>query len=201
MIKTILFMFLFTVYSLIIFSQTNYDEKYSVEYVLKDIKGNEISRFKLFRNGSKLKFTKTDNKGKENESTTDIYIFKDESKAYTVISDKNIKVGNKHALDMSFIGMQTGVYIFDLGNDGSIFNNSMKAGTGSVLGYECVLYNLISYGDARTDYYMYQDNLMLKRFAGSSTDGSTIEAISYDVTGNIPESTFTLPSDVQFLDF
>jgi hypothetical protein len=206
MIKSILsfvlFFLLIIVFSTVIYSNiTDYDQKYIIEYALKDIRGNEISRIKLFRNGSKLKFTKTENKGKDNETITDMYIFKDEQKVYTVISGKKSKVGSKHVLDMSFVGMQTGVYIFDLGNDGSIFNSNSRVGNGTVLDKDCVLYNLLATADGRSDYYMYQDNLMLKRFVGTSTDGSTIEALSYDTNADVPESTFTLPSDVQFLDF
>jgi hypothetical protein len=200
-LKPLAIIFFIFVYSIANYSQsTNYDVKFSAEYVLKDIKGNEINRMKLFRNGTKLKFTKVDNKGKDNETTTDIYIFKDEQKVYSIVSSKKAKFGGKHSLDMTYIGMLTGVYIFDMGNDGSIFNSSTQAGTGSVLGNECVLYDILVTADGKSEYYMYQDNLMLKRFAGTSTDGSTLEAISYDSSTDVPESIFVIPDDVQYID-
>ena len=183
------------------FSQNTYDVKYTVEYVLKDYRGNEINRLKLYRNGDKLKFTTTANKGKDNEQTTDIYVFKNEGKVYTATITKNFKTGNRHSLDMSFIGMQTGVYILDLGNDGSVFNTNARSGTGNVLGYECTLYNLLTSPDGGSTFYMYQDNLTLKHFAQTTTSGTTLEAVSFDNSADVPESIFTLPSDITFLDY
>jgi len=192
---------LFFFYSTTCFSQNNdYDKKYITEYVLKDIRGNEINKMTLYRNGSKMKFVKINNKGKEDEVTTGVYILQDEQKVYTIISSKKITIGYKHSIDMSYVGMLTGVYIFELGNDGSIFNNRTRSGNVNVIGKDCVKYNIITSPDGSSDYYMYQDNLMLKRFAGTSTDGSTLEALSYNTEVEIPESTFLLPADVQFLD-
>lgn len=206
MLKPVLFVVIlslfFNFYNGNVLSQnTNFSAKYTVEYILKDIRGNEINKIKLYRNSDKLKFTTTSNKGKDNETTTDMYIFKNEQKVYTVISGRNSKVGTKHALDMSFVGMQTGVYILDLGNDGSIFNSNSRGGNGTVLGKDCVIYNLVTAPDGGSNYYMYQDNLMLKRFAGTSTDGSTLEAVSFDDNTEPSESNFILPTDVQFMDF
>jgi len=107
-----------------IFSQT-YDVNYTAEYVLKDARGNEISRLKHFRNGSKLKFLKVDNIGKSNESTTEVFIYKDEAKIYTVISNSAGKFGTKAELDVMYIGMQTGIYILDLGNIDYILNKAL----------------------------------------------------------------------------
>jgi hypothetical protein len=113
-----------------------------------------------------------------------------------VTSSSAGKFGSKHSMDMMYVGMQTGIYIFDLGNDGTVFNNNSKSGYGTVLGNDCVRYNLITAPDGGTDYYMYQDNLMLKRVAATSTDGSTIEALSFDNTTTVPESLFELPPGV-----
>jgi len=176
----------------------SYDTKYTVEYTLKDINGNMINKIKLFRNGAKMKFSKVENKGTDKETTTDIYIFKDESMVYTVVSNSAGKFGSKHALDLSLVGMQTGVYILDLGNDGKIFNSSSRAGTGTVLGYDCVKYTIASTAEASSDYYMYQDNLMLKRFVGSYTEGNTIEALSFDNTTDVPESMFVVPAETVY---
>lgn len=182
-----------------IYSQT-FDTKYTVEYVLKNASGNILSRMKMFRNGSRIKFVKYNNAGKPDSSTTSIYILKDEPKIYNIISNSAGKFGTKNAVDMSYVGMQTGVYILDLGNDGTIFNNNSRNGSGNVLGYDCVKYTIVTQGDASSDYYMYQDNLMLKRWVGSPTEGNSIEAISYDITSDVPESIFLVPADVQYLN-
>jgi len=183
----------------IIYSQP-YDVKYTVEYALKDARGNILSRMKLYRNGSKIKFQKFDNAGKPDSSTTSIYILKDEPKIYNIISNSAGKFGSKNAVDMSYVGMQTGVYIFDLGNDGTILNSNSRNRSGTVLGMECVKYTIATQGDASSDYYMYQDNLMLKRWVGSPTEGNSIEALSYDNTSEVPESIFIVPLDVQYLN-
>jgi hypothetical protein len=186
-----------------LFSQT-YNTKYSVEYALKDARGTILSKMKLYRSGSKLKFQKFDNAGKPDSSTTNIYIFKDEPKIYSIVTNSAGKFGTKNAVDMSYVGMQTGVYILDLPNDGKIFNSSTRVGSESVLGMECVKYTIASQsvpGDhASSDYYMYQDNLMLKRWVGSPTEGNSIEALNYDNTSEVPESIFVLPADVQYLN-
>lgn len=176
-----------------------YDVNYTAEYALKDARGNEISRLKLYRNGNKLKFLKVDNSGKSNETTTEIFVIKDDAKIITVITNSAGKTGTKAALDIMYVGMQTGIYILDLGNIDYIFNNTSRAGTGNVLGMECVKYTVASNGEASSDYYMYQNNLMLKRSVGSSTEGNTIEALSYD-TNIVPESIFTIPADVQYIN-
>jgi len=157
-----------------------------------------LSKIKLFRNGSKLKFTKKDNTGKPDSSTTNMYIFKDDNMVYTIITNSAGKFGTKHAVDLSYVGMQTGVYILDLGNDGTIFNSTSRASSGSVLGMDCVKYTIVSSADASSDYYIYQDNLMLKRSVGSVTEGNTIEALSFDNTTTVPESMFELPADVTY---
>lgn len=182
-----------------IISQT-YDTKYTVEYALKDARGNILSRMKLYRNGSKIKFQKFDNAGKPDSSTTNIFILKDEPKIYNIITNSAGKFGTKNAVDMSYVGMQTGVYILDLGNDGTIFNSSSRQGTQTVLGFECTKYTIASGPDASSDYYMYQDNLMLKRWVGSTQEGNSIEALTYDNTSEVPESVFVLPLDVQYLN-
>ncbi len=186
-----------------IYSQT-YDTKYTVEYVLKNATGNILSRMKMYRNGSRIKFVKIDNVGKPDSSRTDIYILKDEPKIYNIITNSAGKFGTKNAVDMMYVGMQTGVYILDLGNDGTIFNSNSRAGSESVLGLDCVKYTIASQtvgsDHASSDYYMYQDNLMLKRWVGNAAEGNSIEALSYDNTSDVPESIFIVPSDVQYLN-
>lgn len=186
-----------------IYSQT-YDTKYTVEYVLKNATGNILSRMKMYRNGSRIKFVKIDNVGKPDSSRTDIYILKDEPKIYNIITNSAGKFGTKNAVDMMYVGMQTGVYILDLGNDGTIFNGNSRTGSETVLGLDCVKYTIASqtFGSdhASSDYYMYQDNLMLKRWVGNAAEGNSIEALSYDNTSDVPESIFIVPSDVQYLN-
>ena len=195
--KIIIVIFLLGIY-VNLFPQS-YDLNYTAEYVLKDARGNEISRLKHYRNGNKLKFYKVDNSGKSNETTTEIYIYKDDAKIITVITNSAGKFGSKAALDIMYVGMQTGIYILDLGNIDYIFNNTSRAGTGNVLGMECSKYTMASNGEASSDYYMYQNNLMLKRSVGSAAEGNTIEAVSYD-TGVVPESNFVIPTDVRFMN-
>lgn len=199
--KSLAIIFIFLTFTVVSYSQnTDYDKKYSAEYVLKDIKGNVINRLMLYRNNNKLKFVKTENKGKEDELITEMYILKDEQKTYTIMSSKKIKLGYKQTLDMTNVGMFTGIYIFDLGNDGSVFKPSLITGSGDVLGKSCVQYTIITAPGGGSFYYMYQDNLMLKRFVGTTEEGNTLEAISYDTGVDIPESTFTIPTDVQYID-
>lgn len=198
-ISAVLFMFFTT----IIFSQT-YDTKYSSEYVLKDKSGTVLNSFKHYRSGDKLKFVKVSNKGKDNETTTEIFVFKNERKVYMVISGKNYKSGTRFNMDINSVFMQTGVYIFDLGNDGSIFNSNTRVGPEMVNGRECIRYNLVP-RDAPpggiTDYYFYQDNLMVKRVVGSVEENNTIEASSYDAGADVPESMFTIPTGVEYVDY
>jgi hypothetical protein len=182
-----------------IFTQT-YDTKYTIEYALKDARGNVLSKMKMYRNGSKIRFVKNDNVGKPDSSTTNIYILKDEPKIYNIISNSAGKFGSKNAVEMMYVGMQTGVYILDLGNDGSIFNSNSRNGSANVLGYDCVKYTIVTQGDASSDYYMYQDNLMLKRWVGSPTEGNSLEALNYDNASDVPESMFIVPTDVQYLN-
>lgn len=181
-----------------------YDTKYTVEYALKDAGGNVKSKMMLYRNGSKMKFVKLDNAGKPDSTTTSIYIFKDEPKIYNIVSNSAGKFGTKNAVDLMYVGMQTGVYILDLGHDGKIFNGNTRAGSELVLGMDCVKYTIASQnvpGDrASSDYYMFQDNLMLKRWVGNAAEGNSIEAISYDNTSDVPESIFVIPADVQFMN-
>jgi len=195
--KRIILVLLFMGMNINIFTQS-YDLNYTVEYALKDARGTVLSKLKLYRNGNKLKFVKIDNAGKANETTTDIYILKDEAKVYTIVSNSAGKFGTQKALDLMYVGMQTGVYIIDLGNDSTSFNSRTRAGTGTVLGMECVKYTIASNAEASSDYYMYQDNLMLKRSVGSSAEGNTIEALSFDNTTPVQESLFVLPADVTY---
>lgn len=176
----------------------NYDTKYTVVYALKDAAGNELSNVKLFRNAEKMKFQKVSNSGKPDESTTDIYINKNDPKIHTVITNSAGKFGGKYDLDIMYVFMNTGIYVLDLGHDGKIFNGTTKDGSGNVLGMDCVQYTVASDGSASSKYYMYQDNLMLKRTVGNSTEGNSIESLTYDNTSDVPESIFLIPSDVQY---
>lgn len=186
-----------------IFSQT-YDTKYTVEYALKDASGNIKSKMMMYRNGSKIKFQKYDNAGKPDSTSTGIYIFKDEPKIYNIVTNSDGKFGTRNDVDMMYVGMQTGVYVLDLGNDGTIFNSNTRVGSESVLGMDCVKYTVASQtvpGDrASSDYFMYQDNLMLKRWVGNSAEGNSIEVLRYDNTSDVPEGIFVLPADVQYLN-
>jgi hypothetical protein len=202
-LNTVIAIMLYFIMSGVFFSQT-YDQNYTAEYVLKDAGGNILSRMMMYRSGSKIKFTKFDNIGKPDSSNTNIYILKDEPKIYNIVSNSAGKFGTKNDVDMSYVGMQTGVYIMDLPHDNAIFNSSTRVGSENVLGRECVKYTIASQivpGDhASSDYYMYQDNLMLKRWVGSPSEGNSIEAISYDNTTEVPESMFVVPVDVQYLN-
>lgn len=186
-----------------IFTQS-YDTKYTVEYALKDAGGNIKSKMMLYRNGSRMKFQKFDNTGKPDSSVTSIYVFKDEPKIYNIVVNSAGKFGTRNAVDMMYVGMQTGVYILDLPNDGKLFNSSTRAGSETVLGLDCAKYTIASQtvpGDhASSDYYMYQDNLMIKRWVGNAAEGNSIEALRYDNTTDVPESIFTIPGDVQYLN-
>lgn len=192
--------FLFLLGFLLQANSQTYDTKYTIEYVLKNASGVIQSRMKLYRDGSRMKFEKLDNSGKPDSTRTEIFIFKDEPKIYNIVSNSAGKFGTKNAVDLSYVGMQTGVYILDLENERRLFNSSLVSGSGSVLGMECVKYTIASDGEASSDYYMYQDNLMLKRWVGNAAEGNSIEALNYDNTSAIPESTFTLPAGVNFLN-
>ncbi len=193
----------------VIFSNTKllsqtYDTKYTVEYALKDAGGNIKSKMMLYRNGSKMKFQKFDNADKPDSTSTSIYIFKDEPKIYNIVTNSAGKFGTKNSVDMMYVGMQTGVYILDLGHDGKTFNSNTRVGSEIVLGMDCVKYTIASQsipGDhASSDFYMYQDNLMLKRWVGNAAEGNSIEALRYDNTSDVPESIFIVPLDVQYIN-
>ena len=199
--KNLIVIFLVVICAGVLFSEPpDFDTKYKIEYALKDARGTVLSKLLLQRDGDKIKFTKVDNRGKPDEMTTEMFIFKNESKVYTVYTTSVLKMGNRHSLDLSYVGMQTGVYILDLGNDGTLFNSSYINGTETVLGKECTRYIIVSQGDARSEYDMYQNNLMLKRWVGSTAEGNSIEALSFDGTSDIPAGTFTLPTGVEFTD-
>ena len=161
--KKTIFIVMFLGLCVNLFAQT-YDTKYTIEYALKDASGNIKSKMMLYRNGSKMKFVKFDNAGKPDSTSTSIYIFKDEPKIYNIVTNSAGKFGTKNAVDMMYVGMQTGVYILDLGHDGKIFNSGTRVGSETVLGMDCVKYTIASQsvpGDhASSDYFMYQDNLI-----------------------------------------
>jgi hypothetical protein len=193
----LLSLFLYPAYS----QNNDFDTKYTAEYVMKDIRGSELGRLKLYRNNNKLRFSKTENKGKDDEMSTDVYVFKDENKAYMITTTKKIKLGSQHSSDlMTFVGMLTGIYILDLGNDGTIFNSSSRTGADNVLGRECAKYTIMTAPDGGSFYWMFQDNLMLKRTAATSTDGTIFEAVSYEPGTDVPESMFVVPPDVQYIE-
>jgi hypothetical protein len=194
--KTIFVLFILGMF-IDLFPQS-YDVNYTIDYALKDARGTVLSKLKLYRSGNKLKFVKIDKAGKPDETTTDMYILKDENQVYTVITNSAGKFGTRHAVELSYVGMQTGVYILDLGNDGTIFNSNSRSGNATVLGMDCVKYTIVTQGDASSDYYMYQDNLMLKRWVGSPTEGNSIEALTFDNTTPVPESLFVVPTDVTY---
>ncbi|CAN5651433.1 hypothetical protein BH10BAC5_BH10BAC5_03730 [soil metagenome] len=194
-----------------VFSQT-YDVNYTIEYALKKADGTEINRLKLFRNGDKLRFQKFSNQGKADSSTTDIYINKNDPKIYMITSNSAGKFGTKSDYDYMYAGMATGIYILDFDKmdangrsmlRSQIFTPASQSGTGTILGKECTKYTLItqSYGSetASSDYYFFQDNLMLLRHVGTQNDGNNIEALSYD-SGIVPESMFTIPVDVLYMN-
>src|SRR4030095_6031922 len=104
--KVIILIAALSIFTSIIYPQS-YDVKYTVEYALKDVRGTILSRMKLYRNGSKIKFQKFDNIGKPDSSTTSIYILKDEPKIYNIISNSAGKFGTKNNVDMSYVWMQT----------------------------------------------------------------------------------------------
>ena len=140
--------FLFLLGFLLQANSQTYDTKYTIEYVLKNASGVIQSRMKLYRDGSRMKFEKLDNSGKPDSTRTEIFIFKDEPKIYNIVSNSAGKFGTKNAVDLSYVGMQTGVYILDLENDRRLFNSSLVSGSGSVLGMECVKYTIASDGEA-----------------------------------------------------
>ena len=182
-----------------LFSQP-YDTHYSIEYALKKADGTLISLMTMVRDGDKMKFTKINNRGKDDENKVDVYVFKNEGKVYTINTYRTFKMGTRHALDMSYVGMLTGVYLFELGNDGTIFNSNSLSGNTSVLGNDCTVYILATQGDAKSEYDMYQDNLMLRRFVGSPTEGNVLEATTFNKDAVISPSEFVIPADVQISD-
>lgn len=199
--KKLIFFLLIVLFYSSSFAQT-YDVNYTIEYALKKADGTEVSRMKLFRNGNKLKFLKMSDSGTPNEAKTEIFINKDERKIYQIISNSAGKYGSKYDLDVMMIGMQTGVYILDLGNF-DLFNAGNLTGTGAVLGKDCKEYTIVMQSNgtelARSVYYVYQDNLMLKRNVGSDVEGNAIEALSY-ITAVVPESVFQMPSDITWMN-
>lgn len=183
------------------FSQS-YDVNYTIEYALKKADGTEVSRMKFFRNGNQMKFLKMSDSGTPQEAKTEIFINKDDRKIYQIISNSTGKYGSKFDLDVMMVGMQTGVYILDLGNV-DLFNAGSLTGTGTVLGKACKEYTIVMQSNgtqlARSVYYIYQDNLMLKRSVGSDVEGNAIEALSYN-TAVVPSSVFDMPADITWMN-
>ncbi len=168
-------------------------DKYAIDYEYFEKDGQNKKPFILYRDGDKIKFKGVDKYG----STVTMFILKNENTIYTVTENTATTIGVKfRGLDCSYVGMQWGVYILDLEKCEFLLNNSTAQGTVNVAGKECTIYNIIQSGDARTDYYIYNNNLMLKR----TTPTTTIQATSFNDNPTFTADEFTVPPGIQWIE-
>ncbi len=168
-------------------------DKYAIDYEYSEKDGQNKKPFTLYRDGDKIKFKGVDKYG----STVTMYILKNENTIYTVTENKATTIGVKFTgLDCSYVGMQWGVYILDLEKCEFLLNSSTVQGTANVAGKECTIYNIIQSGDARTDYYIYNNNLMLKRTAPTTT----IQATSFNESPTFAADEFKIPSGIEWIN-
>jgi hypothetical protein len=164
-------------------------DKYKVEYEFFETGGEHRKTFTLSRDGDKIKIKGVDKYG----GTVTMYIYKDERAIYTLTEQRDVKIGTKfNGLDCSYVGMQWGVYILDLDKCEFVLQSSTLQGTATVAGKECNMYNMMTSGDLRTDYYFYNNNLMLKRTAPTTT----IQALSFDDNPVFAPDEFTKPANI-----
>jgi hypothetical protein len=166
-------------------------DRYIVEYQYSEKDGANKKTFTLYRDGDKIKFKGLDKYG----NTVTMWAFKDEKNIYTLTENSATKIGTKYkGMDCSYIGMQWGVYILDLDNCDFLLGSSTPQGAESVAGKECSAYNIMQQGDIRTDYYIYDNKLMLKRTAPTTT----IEATSFNDNPTFSADEFTLPAGIEW---
>lgn len=166
-------------------------DRYTVDYQYSEKDGANKKTFTLYRDGDKIKIKGLDKYG----NSVTMWAFKNEKNIYTLTENSAAKIGNKYkGIDCSYIGMQWGVYILDLDNCQFVFDNTTAQGTIDVAGKNCTIYNIIQQGDIRTDYYIYDNKLMLKR----TTPTTTIEATNFNDNPTFSPDEFTLPSGIQW---
>ena len=168
-------------------------DKYLVEYEYFENTGENRKTFTLSRDADKIKIKGVNTTG----ATVTMYILKDERAIYTVTEQRGTIIGTKYrGFDCSYVGMQWGIYLLDLDKCEFFISSSTAQGTANVAGKECTLYNIIQSGDARTDYYIYNNKLMLKR----TTPTTTIQATSFNENPVFTAGEFTIPSNIQWLE-
>jgi len=170
-------------------------DKYIIEYEYFEKQGENKSTFKLFRYGSKIKVWKKVKDSHNADVITTMYVYKDEGKSYLITESNGQKIGSKHnGAECSFIGMSWGIYILDLSDCDFFLQNATMAGSENILGKDCTDYNAMQSGNARTDYFVYKNNLTLKM----TSPNTTIHATSYNDNPVFLPDEFSVPADVTY---
>lgn len=187
--KKISILIFFMMFSFKLFAQ----DTYQVEYRFSEKPEANVKTFTLLRSGDNIKI-----KGK-NTTGADVtmYILKGEGNIYTLTETKDVKVGVKYrGLDCNYVGMQWGIYILDLPMCEFILQQGTVQGNATIAGKETTMYNVAYGGDARTDLWIYNSKLMLKRDAPSTI----IEAISFNESPTFTADEFVPPAGISWLE-
>ncbi len=176
-------------FSLKLFAQ----DVYQVEYKFSEKPTANVKNFTLSRSGDNIKIKGTNTNG----ATVTMWVFKGEGNIYTLTETRDVRIGVKYrGLDCNYIGMQWGVYILDLPKCEFVTTTGTVVGTVNIAGKETTMYNLASDGSVKTDIYIYDNKLMLKRDAPTTI----IEALSFNESPTFAADEFTLPAGITWLE-
>jgi hypothetical protein len=187
--KKLSLLFLFMIFGTKLFSQ----DMYAVEYRFSEKPTANTKNFTLSRSGDNIKIKGTNTTG----AAVTMYILKGEGNIYTLTETKDAKIGVKYkGLDCNYVGMQWGVYILDIPKCEFILQTGTAQGTVTIAGKETTMYNIANDGNVRTDIYIYNNNLMLKRDAPTTI----IEALSFNDSPVFTADEFTPPAGINWLE-
>jgi len=186
---SVLILFMMFMFTLSTLSQ----DMYQIEYKFSEKPEANVKSFILSRNGDNIKI-----KGKSKTgATVTMYILKGEGNIYTLTEERDVKIGVKYrGLDCNYVGMQWGVYILDLPKCEFVTTTGSVVGTVTIAGKETTMYNIASDGSVKTDIYIYNNKLMLKRDAPTTI----IEALSFNESPIFAADEFTPPAGITWLE-
>jgi hypothetical protein len=175
--------------SLRLFSQ----DMYQVEYKYSEKPASNTRNYTLSRSGDNIKIKGTSFTG----ATVTMYILKGEGNIYTLTETKDTKIGVKYkGLDCNYVGMQWGVYILDLPQCEFVTTTGTMQGTATIAGKETTMYNIASDGSVRTDIWIYNNKLLLKRDAPTTV----VEALSFNDNPAFTADEFVPPAGITWLE-
>jgi hypothetical protein len=175
--------------SLSLFAQ----DVYQVEYKYSEKPAANTRNYILSRSGDNIKIKGTSFTG----ATVTMYTLKGEGNIYTLTETKDTKIGVKYrGLDCNYVGMQWGVYILDLPQCEFVTTTGTAQGTATIAGKETTMYNIASDGSVKTDIWIYNNKLLLKRDAPTTI----IEALSFNESPTFTADEFVLPAGITWLE-